>query len=217
MYKNKKTAIRILKQEDWKFREKQFDLLRDDFDVVKTAVEIRGWYLKYASNKLKNNPEIVKSAINEYSSALEYASKELRNNPEIAKFAASKHGCSIRYASKQLRNNFEIALIAVKQDSRAFKYLSKELKDNPKILIAALEDYHETIELYDEFWSQDDSYYLKEANALIHASTRIKRLCKDKGPLEAIELLEKLYLLEELEAELQNSNSTPSLKKKFKI
>ena len=55
------------------------DELRNDRDVVLTAVKQDGWALGWASLELRNNKEVVLTAVRQDSRALEWVSKELQN------------------------------------------------------------------------------------------------------------------------------------------
>lgn len=92
--------------------------LRDNFNVVKAAVEKEGFMLEYASERLQNNYEIVKTAVS----------------------CEGQGGC-LRYASDELRANKEIALIAIKNSRGRAKYwITDELEKDDDIIKAIEEE-----------------------------------------------------------------------------
>jgi len=62
------------------------DALKNDYDVVKAAVQTDGRALQYASDTLRNDKLIVLAAVMNDSSAITFASDELRNDPSLRIF-----------------------------------------------------------------------------------------------------------------------------------
>lgn len=86
--------------------------LRDNFNVVKAAVEKEGFSLEYVSERLQNNYDIVKTAV-----------------------SCEGQGSSIKFASDELKANKELAIIAIKNSrGRAKKRIAKELRNDIDIL-----------------------------------------------------------------------------------
>lgn len=108
--------------------------LKNNYEIVLTAVSNDGYALEFASKKLQNNYEVVLSAVSSFGESLQYASKELKNNYEIVLAAVSNCSSSLAYASPELRNNKDIVLVAVAKDAFSFQYASDELQNNLETL-----------------------------------------------------------------------------------
>ena len=88
-------------------------------------MEKDGLSLKYASKRLRNDRDVVITAINENPLALEYASNNLKNDKIIIWNVVESNGLLLHLASEELRNDKDIVLPAVKQNGLALKYASK--------------------------------------------------------------------------------------------
>jgi len=104
------------------------DKLKNNRNVVITAVSNYGMALEYASDRLKNDKQIVLHAISNSSSALFHASDKLRDDEDVILAAVSKFGYTLKYASENLKNNKNIVCAALISRPDAFEYMSKELK-----------------------------------------------------------------------------------------
>ena len=96
-----------------------------NFDII---------FFKNLSTELRNNYDIVFTAVSNYPYSLELASKELKNNEKIVLTAVSNCSSSLAYASPELRNNKDIVLVAVAKDAFSFQYASDELQNNLETL-----------------------------------------------------------------------------------
>jgi hypothetical protein len=63
--------------------------LRNDPEVVRTAVAQNGLALRYASLELRNDPGVVGVAVAQCSRALEHASPALQNDPGVVRIAVA--------------------------------------------------------------------------------------------------------------------------------
>ena len=82
MITNKTEAIEKLK-EGTILLKKCAEKLRNDKEVVITAVSKYGTALEYASKKLRNDKEVVMTAVSNDESALDFASEELKRDEDI--------------------------------------------------------------------------------------------------------------------------------------
>ena len=108
--------------------------LRDDKQVVLTAIQQSAQSFEYASDNLKNDKEVVLAAVQKQkvlaSSQLKNASDNLKNDREIVLKALQSQGSALVYASNELKNDREIVLIALQQSQGyALEYASNELKN----------------------------------------------------------------------------------------
>ena len=88
----------------------------------------KGYALKYALSALRNDREVVLTAVKKDGGALEWASGRLRNDREVVLTAVAKNGCALRDASKALCNDREVVLTAVANDRDALKLVAKPLR-----------------------------------------------------------------------------------------
>lgn len=88
--------------------------LRDNFNVVKAAVEKEGFMLEYASERLQANYDIVKAAV-----------------------SCEGQGSSIKFASDELKANKELAIIAIKNSrGMAEHWIADELEKDDDVIKA---------------------------------------------------------------------------------
>jgi len=106
------------------------DDLRDDNDVVETALKENTSVLKYA---LKSS---TKHIVSKNGYALQYASDEYKNDKEVVLAAVKQYGYALKYASDELKNDKEVVLAAVKQNGYALQFASNELKNDKDVLAA---------------------------------------------------------------------------------
>ncbi|MBR2969593.1 MAG: DUF4116 domain-containing protein [Clostridia bacterium] len=66
--------------------------LKDDEEIVLTAVETNGDALQFASSRLKKNVNVVYTAIKSYPRSLMYAHKSLRDNDKLRSVAFAIYG-----------------------------------------------------------------------------------------------------------------------------
>jgi hypothetical protein len=127
-YKTKETAIKNL-QKGKKFYGKNFDLFRDDEDVVLEAVKIDGFNLELAGDEIRINKKIVLEAVKQHGRSIMFASKELQDDNDVVLEAVKQDDTALWWASDRLKNDKEIVLEAVRQDEKALGYASRELQE----------------------------------------------------------------------------------------
>ena len=160
--RNKEFMLEMVKQNGY-FLMYASDDLKDDFDLVKAAINNDAFSLRYASKrfledkkivleaiqkcgslypnldlKLRSDFDILFYALDSYNLALYYTSEELKDNFIICKKAASKYGMSIANISHRLRDNKEIIYTATKNIPYSFFYASYELKNNKDFVISCI-------------------------------------------------------------------------------
>ncbi len=212
MFKTKETALRNISK--LKFSKKEFNLFRNDKEVVLEAVKKDSYALQYASDELKNDKEVVLEAVKKDGWALKYASYRLLDDKEVVLAAVEQDGWALQFASDSLKEDKEVVLEAVKKDSYALQYASDELINDKEVVLEAVK---------------------KDGRALMFASERLRDdkdvlnsmrdfLVSDKCPKDELffnaketlfqydeqdrrekELLSKLADLDKLQAQQQNS------------
>ncbi|MGL6120633.1 MAG: DUF4116 domain-containing protein, partial [Fusobacteriaceae bacterium] len=95
-----------------------FDELKNDKEVVLSAVESCGSALEFASDELKNDKEVVLSAVENEATSLQYASKELKSDRDI--FEKSIHSACgriipINQVSSELKRDKELIELMIKK------------------------------------------------------------------------------------------------------
>ena len=115
---NKDETLYLIKTKKYTLDEVD-SVLRNDKEIVISALSQDGDALRYASLELQNNIDVVKIAIENNYRALAYASNSIKNNRELILDAVVKNGTILEYASSELQNDKDIVLLAVQQDVAA--------------------------------------------------------------------------------------------------
>lgn len=142
------------------------ETLKNDRDVVFTAVKKHGWELKYANPSFFNDKEIVLAALkkgkNCYEEIIGLASVKLKNDDEVAltalknsvyclKLLPSKYSDNKELimkmklydlvgVSERLRNDKEVVLMSVSLVGENLEFASKELQDDKEVVLAAVKN-----------------------------------------------------------------------------
>ena len=102
----------------------------------------KGYALDFASKELRNDREVVLSAVKLDGRYLSDASEKLQDDTELVSIAVAQNGEALRYASDRLRNNKKVVLTAIKNTYSfvpidylpiGIDYMSKRLKKDPQI------------------------------------------------------------------------------------
>ena len=109
-------------------------------------VKEKPWALGNLSPELKDDIEVVTTAVNAYGRALEYASARLQGNRKIVRMAVTNNGLALKHASSVLQGDKKIVLAAVNEHGRALKHASEELKNNEEVAHAAVRNEHFAID-----------------------------------------------------------------------
>jgi hypothetical protein len=136
-YKNKYDIIDAI-QEDRLIFEGFPQEIRDDIDVILTALKFDGNLLQMISEHLRGNKIIIKTAITNNAFSIQYAPDEMRNDKEIALIALKKSGHIFKFLSLELRDDKEIALIAVTKCPLSLIYASDRLKKDKDVVMTAI-------------------------------------------------------------------------------
>ena len=112
--------------------------LRDDKEVVLTAVARKGYALQFASDDLKNDKNVVLTAVAESGYALRYASTGLKSDKDVVLTAVAQDGYALQLASDELRGDKDTVCKAVTQDWTAIEYASPELKVDTDVLLIVM-------------------------------------------------------------------------------
>ena len=101
---------------------------KDNYDIVLAAVKQYGWAIQHASPTLIENRNIVLEAVKQDYIALEYGDIKFRDDKEIILHTVSKNGFSLKLASERLKKDREVITAAIIQNSSAIKYASEIYK-----------------------------------------------------------------------------------------
>lgn len=102
--------------------------IKDDKDVLLSAVARQGLLLQSASDRLKQDPEIVLKAVENNGQALGYAAAFLKDNEQIVQEAVLNDGMALQFASSRLRNDEMIVESAVSGNPDAIIFAMPEAK-----------------------------------------------------------------------------------------
>ena len=109
-----------------------------DKDVVLCIVKFSGVYLLRASDELRNDFDVVLSAVSSDSKFVRYprtaqplccASTALRNNKRIVMVAVSADGRALEHASDELKCDRDVVLAAIKQTEEAVWFVDNSLRN----------------------------------------------------------------------------------------
>ncbi|KAG2375066.1 hypothetical protein C9374_010070 [Naegleria lovaniensis] len=161
------TDIKIMKQvvSEWGYALKHAsNELKNNYDLVLTAINCSACSLKYASDHLKNDKTLVLQAVKNNHNAMQFASQNLKNSKtfamqvlknanacvfqyfsdalkgdrDVAEYAVSRQGQLLEYVSQELKNDFLTVFTAVSQNGRALRDASNNLKQDRNIVRAAV-------------------------------------------------------------------------------
>ena len=110
--------------------------MKDDNDVVLTAVNVKGFTLAFAGESQKSNYDIVTAAVENHPMAFESASITLKQNKDFVLALVRKIPNVLRYIEPEYQDQ-EIALTALKGNSNMDKYISEDIINNPEFLLRA--------------------------------------------------------------------------------
>ena len=139
MFKTKETALRNIDKYD--FSRSEFDLFRDDKDVVLAAVEQSPRAFGLASERLRDDNEVVAKAIDKNIRNFSLASLRIRENKElflslIPKFdVVLGHENMLSYASGELKDDEDVVLAAVAKIGNSFQYASERLRSDKDFVL----------------------------------------------------------------------------------
>jgi len=156
---------------------------KDDKDIILEALKQNGYYLSHASDRLKNDKETVMFAINNNPVALEYTGLTLRNNKEVVMAAVKQKGEILNFASINLKADKEVVLTAVQNYGMALLFANKEFRNDKEIVLEAVN---------------------QNSSSLQYASNEIQELCKDNDP---VKVLKSAILAEKLHKSISNKAS----------
>lgn len=154
--------------------------LRDDEELVKTAIKFGDCNLSNVSERLRNNPAMVIWAIeNNRPALLRNAGEIAQDNFDVIKTAVCKQGSALDWASENLRDNDEIVKLAVDEDPYALQYASDRIRNDKAFVLNICEkQIHAYIYAGDSLWSDKDFALFvapKVPNCLEHFSSKIQK------------------------------------------
>ncbi len=162
------------------------DKLRDDKELVLTAISISAKNIEYASKRLKNNKEIMLIVFKKDPDQIKYstlqfknATQQLRNNKQFILKLVSIDGDTLDYASKHLKKDRQVVLAAIKQYIYALRFADKSFKKDRETISLAVTKEGRTLQFADDSLKNDkqivmaaikqDGYALKYASKALRA------------------------------------------------
>ena len=108
--------------------------LKDDKEVLLTAVKQSGWTCCYASDRLKGDKDVLIEACKNDGQVLYFASQELRDDKDVVLEAVKNKPIILKYASLRLRSDKDVAIAAVtKGKGKVIEYINPTLRDDEEI------------------------------------------------------------------------------------
>lgn len=221
MYRTKEEAINAIRENDREeefydynlFKSIEFDLFRDDKDVVLKAIENSPISLKYSSERLKDDKEIVLYGVNKSRNILEYASDRLKDDKDFVLNVIKNGGIVAPYLSDRLKDDKETVLKAIEYDMHGIDYASDRLKDDKNFIFKAVELQITSLNYLSDEWKDNKDLIihaikLNSNHAYTHASYELQ---KDRDVV--LKMLEcSTY---EKNSSLVNSNLVNNIKNNF--
>ena len=106
--------------------------------IVNSESILRLIILTHMSEEIRDNYDLVLTAVKRYGGNLESASKQLQDNDDIVAAAVKNSSGALKFASPRLKNNFDIVMTAVKSSSFTLLYAGEEMQDNFDIVMTAV-------------------------------------------------------------------------------
>ncbi|CAE7303285.1 Cytoplasmic dynein 2 light intermediate chain 1 [Symbiodinium microadriaticum] len=114
------------------------DLIRNDREVLMTAVRLDDDALQWASPDLLGDRGLVLEAVQRCGFALACADRPLQADREVVLAAVARHGLSLEFAVPELRGDAEVVLTAIGQDGNAFQFASTDLRCNRDFVLKSV-------------------------------------------------------------------------------
>lgn len=139
------------------------DKLKEDREVVTTAVYRKGGNLKFSHEIFQDDEDIVSIAVNTNGYAIRYASPRLKDNKKIGMLAASRtHGSSIEDLSDRLRNDKELILQALNFNDYAFVCASETLREDKDVVEFAMKKNPKLFKYVGHSYKNDLSFIVRQ-------------------------------------------------------
>lgn len=119
----------------------------EDKSLVKKALRVDGYLLKYLPESYRNDKEAVMIAVKSSPSAIEFCDAKFYDDSEIINAALQEDSEEVlRFASPRLKGDYDLVFKAVKVDALNLQYASDELRDNKEIVKRALKTFGGVLE-----------------------------------------------------------------------
>jgi hypothetical protein len=145
------------------------DQIKNDFELMKIAVETDGMAYKFFSNELQKNRELVLKAINNQNTYYEWVPEliefvfkngnEFRNDREIVLASVKRWGLHLELVSIELQADKEVVLEAYRKNQFSFKYAADTLKNDKDFILTIFnqkDGYHVLEYISEEFKNDAD-------------------------------------------------------------
>ncbi|WP_272522883.1 DUF4116 domain-containing protein, partial [Providencia sp. PROV202] len=115
--------------------------LKNDMEVVRSAIQNDPYSFAYASDKIKDDELVVSKLMLKYPKIFKYVSKRLKDNEDIVTLAVKQDGSLLEYASDRLKNDMEVVRSAMLNNPDSFTYASDEIKDDELVVSKLMLEY----------------------------------------------------------------------------
>jgi len=106
-----------------------------DYDVAIQAVKFNGLLLGNLDDILRNDFDVVRTALHQNGLAFQFVQNpQHRKNTTLLHCALHSNGLAIQFFDQEFRDSVDCAQIALKQNAGAFQFLGSELQKNPGIV-----------------------------------------------------------------------------------
>ena len=161
-WKNKQEVLEEVKKDGSKLILASEEL-KNDFDVVMTAVKNFSWSIEDAGEKARDNKDIIKEVLKKNSTYIEYASDRLRDDDEIMGIALEKNHWNLRFASDRIKDNKDLVISLIKKCSGVVKYASPRLQNDIDIIKECIKEYGTSVFEYTNDEIRDNREIMLEA------------------------------------------------------
>jgi len=112
--------------------------IRGNKEIALEAVAVNPWNISHTLIELKDDIDIIKTAINQRGIAIQYASERLKNNPEIIQLALKNELGSFKKLTNEMKSNFEFVSLELRKNSQFYFVLSPEQSKNETLIKSAI-------------------------------------------------------------------------------
>ena len=165
-------------EEDFKQYASKFS---DDKDVMMMLFQSRPvMFLKYASERIKNDYDCAKTAVKRDGNSLQFLGDSMKNNDEIVLLATAETRHAIPFIGKTLLNDKEFIIKQMKKNDNVMKYVSNEIKNDKEYLIFLLKETNSKEIIFNASDNvRKDKYFQKKADDCTGFSVNKERCLKD--------------------------------------
>jgi hypothetical protein len=119
----------------------------DDKEIAEKMIDKYPKLIKHLSESLKDNLDLMTTAVKNDPYTFQYVSKDLKNNKDFVFFALSKNGMNLEHVSDELKLDPEVVIEALYYSRTAIKYIPDELITNENFMMNVINIYPKFISI----------------------------------------------------------------------